>query len=64
LKTRTRRRFEIAALVFTTAAVIIAAIPLFNRNNDALLIALILGTFGSGAAFANLVNGRKQSNRN
>jgi hypothetical protein len=52
---RRKIRFEILAFICTIAVVLVSAIPLFNRQTDAKLIALFFGAFGAGVMLTNLI---------
>jgi len=48
-------RKEIIALCGSLIVVLIGAIPLFDRHNDAQILALFLGAFVAGISFSNLI---------
>ena len=54
VRIRTMKK-EIIALCGSLVVVLIGAIPLFDRHNDAQILALFFGAFAAGAASTNLI---------
>ena len=48
---------EMLALICTIAVVLASAVPLYNRENDAKVIALFFGAFGAGVMLTNMIRG-------
>lgn len=48
-------RAEIVVLICSIVAVVLGAMPLLERYNDAHLLILFFGAFGAGAALTNLI---------
>jgi hypothetical protein len=48
-------RKEIIALCGSMIVVLLGAVPLFDRHNDALILALFFGGFATGISFRNLI---------
>jgi len=51
-----KTRLGIVALICTIVVAIFSAIPLFNRENDALILTLFFSAMGAGVALVNLIN--------
>ena len=48
-------RMEIFALCASLIVVLMSAMPLFDRHNDAQILMLFFGAFAAGAACSNLI---------
>ena len=53
-RTRTMKK-EIIALCGSLVVVLIGAIPLFDKHNDAQILAIFFGAFAAGASCCNLI---------
>ena len=56
-------RKEIFALCGSIVVVLIGAIPLFDRHNDAQILMLFFGAFAGGISFRNLIVKLREKNR-
>jgi len=48
-------RKEIFALCCSLVVVLLGAVPLFDRHNDALILTIFFGAFAAGISFARLL---------
>jgi hypothetical protein len=55
MNSRTKTRLEIVSLICAIFLVIISAIPLFNKETDAKLLGVMVGSFGAGAMLVGVI---------
>jgi len=55
MRRKRRIRVEIFALCCSIVVVLMGAVPLFDRHNDAQILMLFFGSVAVGAAMANLI---------
>ena len=55
MRRKRKIRIEIFSLICSIAVVLLSAIPLFDRHNDAQILILFFGAFAAGAALTNLI---------
>jgi len=58
-----KTRLGIVALICTIVVAIFSAIPLFNRENDALILTLFFSAMGAGVALVHLINDLKNKEK-
>jgi len=54
---------EIFALAGSMIVVLLGAVPLFDRENDGLILMIFFGAFASGIAFRNLLTRIREDRR-
>jgi hypothetical protein len=63
MKKSTKFRFKVISLVGAMLVLATSAIPLFNRDNDAMLLAVIFGAFAAGAMLRDVVHEFKEKRK-
>lgn len=63
MKINRKTKIKIIAFFCAIAVVLISAIPLFDRHNDALILILFFGSFAAGAMFVRLIEDFKSINK-
>lgn len=57
-------RMEIIALCGSMIVVLLGAVPLFDRHNDAQILAIFFGAFATGISFNRLIGKIREKKRN
>jgi hypothetical protein len=63
MQKRYRTRIQITTFLCAVAVVLVSAVPLLNRQNDALVLTLLASAFGAGAMLSTIIQDTKQNKR-